>query len=118
MADSTMRFGLFLNQGWRFDLVGVDPSDQWTNMKQQALHADAGPWESIWVYDHFHTTPVPSEEACHEAWSLMSALGAVTDRIRLGQMCTCVSYRNPMYLAKVAATCDAISGGRIEMGIG
>jgi alkanesulfonate monooxygenase SsuD/methylene tetrahydromethanopterin reductase-like flavin-dependent oxidoreductase (luciferase family) len=48
----------------------------------------------------------------------MSAFGAVTERVRLGQMCTCVSYRNPVYLAKVATTCDIISGGRIEMGIG
>src|SRR5690606_11220728 len=48
----------------------------------------------------------------------MSAFGAVTARIRLGQMCTCMSYRNPAYLAKVAATVDHISGGRLEMGIG
>jgi alkanesulfonate monooxygenase SsuD/methylene tetrahydromethanopterin reductase-like flavin-dependent oxidoreductase (luciferase family) len=48
----------------------------------------------------------------------MSAFGAVTERIRLGQMCTCMAYRNPAYLAKVAATCDIVSGGRIEMGIG
>ncbi len=58
MADSAMRFGMFINQGWRFDLVGIDPTDQWANMKQQALHAEAGPWESVWVYDHFHTTPI------------------------------------------------------------
>jgi alkanesulfonate monooxygenase SsuD/methylene tetrahydromethanopterin reductase-like flavin-dependent oxidoreductase (luciferase family) len=48
----------------------------------------------------------------------MSALAATTHRIRLGQMCTCMGYRNPMYLAKVAATVDVISGGRVEMGIG
>src|SRR5690606_28582560 len=48
----------------------------------------------------------------------MSAFGAVTARIRLGQMCTCMSYRNPAYLAKVAATVDHVSGGRLEMGIG
>jgi len=87
-------------------------------MKRLALHADAGKWESIWVYDHFHTVPVPSHEATHEAWSLMSAFGAVTERVRLGQMCTCMAYRNPAYLAKVAATVDHVSGGRVEMGIG
>ena len=48
----------------------------------------------------------------------MSALAVATKRVRLGQMCTCMSYRNPMYLAKVAATVDIISGGRLEMGIG
>ncbi|HEU4850415.1 MAG TPA: LLM class F420-dependent oxidoreductase [Terrimesophilobacter sp.] len=113
-----MRFGIFVPQGWRHDLVGIDPAEQWAVMSGLAAHADAGPWESIWVYDHFHTVPVPSEEATHEAWSLMSAFGATTKRIRLGQMCTCMSYRNPVYLAKVAATVDAISGGRVEMGIG
>jgi F420-dependent oxidoreductase-like protein len=61
---------------------------------------------------------VPTHEATHEAWSLMSAYAATTSRIKLGQMCTAMSYRNPVYLAKVAATADIISGGRIQMGIG
>jgi len=113
-----MRFGTFIPQGWRFDLVGIEPAEQWNVMNALAQRADAGPWESLWVYDHFHTTPVPSEEATHEAWSLMAAFGASTSRIRLGQMCTCMGYRNPAYLAKVASTIDHVSGGRVEMGIG
>ncbi|WP_433613088.1 LLM class F420-dependent oxidoreductase [Prescottella agglutinans] len=113
-----MRFGLFVPQGWRLDLVGIDPANQWAAMRDVALRADRGPWESIWVYDHFHTVPAPTAEATHEAWSLMSAFAAVTERVRLGQMCTAMSYRNPAYLAKVAATADIISGGRVDMGIG
>ena len=113
-----MRFGMFVPQGWRLDLAGIPPSEQWATMRDLAQAADAGPFESIWVYDHFHTVPVPTEEATHEAWSLMSAFAASTTRVRLGQMCTCVGYRNPAYLAKVAATIDVISGGRVEMGIG
>ena len=114
-----MRFGVFIPQGWRFDLVGIEPDSQWSVMKSLAQQVDAEPgWESVWVYDHFHTTPQPSDQATHEAWTLMAGLGAVTERVRLGQMCTCMGYRNPAYLAKVAATCDHISGGRIEMGIG
>ncbi|QTE29901.1 TIGR03560 family F420-dependent LLM class oxidoreductase [Pengzhenrongella sicca] len=114
-----MRFGLFIPQGWRLDLVGIAPADQWAAMHAVAAHADAGDtWESVWVYDHFHTVPEPTEEATHEAWTLMAALAASTSRVRLGQMCTCMAYRNPAYLAKVAATIDAISGGRVEMGIG
>ena len=113
-----MRFGTFIPQGWRFDLVGIDPGDHWRVMCGLAQRADAGPWESLWVYDHFHTTPVASDEATHEAWTLMAAFAASTDRIRLGQMCTCMGYRNPAYLAKVAATVDIVSGGRVEMGIG
>ncbi len=113
-----MKFGIFIPQGWRFDLVGIEPDRHWGVMHDLAQAAEAGPWESLWVYDHFHTTPEPSDEATHEAWTLMAALAASTSRIRLGQMCTCVAYRNPAYLAKVAATVDLISGGRTEMGIG
>ncbi|MBD7979946.1 LLM class F420-dependent oxidoreductase [Oerskovia merdavium] len=127
-----MRFGLFIPQGWRQDLVGIDPSEQWETMRSLAHHADTattgapGPggsdaqhvWESVWVYDHFHTVPEPTGEATHEAWTLMAAFAASTERVRLGQMCTCMAYRNPAYLAKLAATVDIVSGGRTEMGIG
>jgi F420-dependent oxidoreductase-like protein len=113
-----MRFGLFVPQGWRHDLVGIEPSRQWEAMLGVARLAEELPFESIWVYDHFHTVPVATDEATHEAWTLMAALAAATTRVRLGQMCTCMGYRNPMYLAKVAATVDIVSGGRTEMGIG
>jgi F420-dependent oxidoreductase-like protein len=75
-------------------------------------------FDSLWVYDHFHTVPEPTQEVTYEAWTLMSALAATTETIRLGQMCTCNTYRPPSYLAKVAACIDVISGGRLEMGIG
>jgi F420-dependent oxidoreductase-like protein len=113
-----MRFGLFVPQGWRLDLAGISPADHWNVMLDVAGAAEAGNFESVWVYDHFHTVPEPTQEATHEAWTLMAALAASTSRVRLGQMCTCMAYRNPAYLAKVAATVDAISGGRAEMGIG
>lgn len=113
-----MRFGLFIPQGWRLDLVGIRPEQHWEVMSDLATYADGGPWDSLWVYDHFHTVPIPTGEATHEAWSLMAAYAATTSRIKLGQMCTAMSYRNPVYLAKVAATVDIISGGRAQMGIG
>ncbi|HET7304819.1 MAG TPA: LLM class F420-dependent oxidoreductase [Segeticoccus sp.] len=114
-----MRFGTFLPQGWRMDLVGIDPAQHWGVLAGLAERIEDLPaWESVWVYDHFHTVPQPSEHATHEAWTLMAALAAVTNRVRLGQMCTCMSYRNPAYLAKVAATVDMVSEGRLEMGIG
>ncbi|OMC41646.1 LLM class F420-dependent oxidoreductase [Mycobacterium sp. GA-1841] len=113
-----MRFGLFIPQGWRLDLVDIPTEDHWQVMSDLATHADAGAWDSLWVYDHFHTVPVPTDEATHEAWTLMAAYAATTSRIKLGQMCTAMSYRNPVYLAKVAATTDIISGGRVQMGIG
>ena len=113
-----MDFGLFIPQGWRLDLVGIAPERQWHVMRELASYADNGAWDSLWVYDHFHTVPVPTAEATHEAWSLMTAYAASTSRIKLGQMCTAMSYRNPVYLSKVAATVDVISGGRVQMGIG
>ena len=114
-----MRFGMFLPQGWRMDLVGVDHAQHWGVIAGLASRLDeVREWESVWVYDHFHTVPRPSEHATHEAWTLMAALAASTSRVRLGQMCTCLSYRNPAYLAKVAATVDMVSEGRLEMGIG
>jgi F420-dependent oxidoreductase-like protein len=115
-----MKFGLFIPQGWRYDLAGIDPAQHWGVMAGLARRADGiDEWSSLWVYDHFHTVPRPSPtEATHEAWALMAAFAGVTGRIRLGQMCTCMSYRDPAYLGKVAATVDILSEGRLEMGIG
>jgi F420-dependent oxidoreductase-like protein len=113
-----LRFGLFIPQGVTFDLAGIPVADQWPVMRDLAQAADAGPFESIWVYDHFHTFPVPSQESVYEAWSLMAAFAASTSRVRLGQLCTCVGYRNPAYLAKMAACVDVMSGGRLEVGMG
>ncbi|CPY80038.1 Hypothetical luciferase-like monooxygenase [Mycobacteroides abscessus] len=114
----TLEFGVFIPQGWRLDLVGIAPERHWDVMRDLVHYAEGGPWDSVWVYDHFHTVPVPTDEATHEAWTLMSAFAAVTSRIKLGQMCTAMGYRNPVYLAKIAATVDLISGGRAQMGIG
>lgn len=87
-------------------------------MSRVANAIEAAGYESLWVYDHFHTVPVPTQEVTYEAWTLMAALGATTSSVRLGQMCTCNSYRPPAYLAKVAASIDVITNGRLEMGIG
>jgi F420-dependent oxidoreductase-like protein len=113
-----MRSGIFVPQGWRLDLVGIPLEQQWPVMHDVAVAAEVAGYESIWVYDHFHTVPNPTQEVTHEAWSLMGALAVTTKRIRMGQMCTCNAYRLPSYLAKVAATVDVLSGGRLEMGIG
>jgi F420-dependent oxidoreductase-like protein len=113
-----MEFGAFVPQGWRLDLVGIPVDEQWNTMLAVAHTIESSGYESLWLFDHFHTVPVPTQEVTYEAWSLMAALAATTDTVRLGQMCTCTPYRNPAYLAKVASSIDAISGGRVEMGIG
>jgi F420-dependent oxidoreductase-like protein len=113
-----MHFGTFIPQGWRLDLVGIDTSQHWDTMVGVARKAESLGFTSAWVYDHFHTVPKPTQEVTYEAWTLMAALAVTTDTIRLGQMCTCNGYRQPSYLAKVAASIDVMSGGRLEMGIG
>lgn len=113
-----MRFGAFVPQGWRLGLAGIEVDRQWPTMLGVALDIERLGYESLWVYDHFHTVPEPTQEVTYEAWTLMAALAATTSTVRLGQMCTCNTYRPPSYLAKVAASIDVISNGRLEMGIG
>ena len=113
-----MRFGAFVPQGWRLDLAGIDTDKHWPITLGVARDMERLGYESLWVYDHFHTWPRPTQQVTYEAWTLMASLAAATDRVRLGQMCTCNTYRHPSYLAKVAASIDVISGGRLEMGIG
>jgi F420-dependent oxidoreductase-like protein len=113
-----MQFGAFVPQGWKMDLMGVPEPEQWPAMLDVARRIEDGGYDTVWVYDHFHTVPEPSQEPTFECWTVMAALAAATERVRLGQMCTCNSYRQPSYMAKVASTVDVISGGRLEFAIG
>ena len=113
------RFGVFLPQGWKMDLVSFpEGRAKYQAMRQVAREAERLGYDGLWVYDHFHTVPRAEVEATFECWSLMAALAVETQRIRLGQMVTCNSYRPPSLLAKMSATIDVISGGRLEFGIG
>ena len=113
-----MKIGAFVPQGWRMDLNGIDKDDQWQTILDAANKIEALNYESIWVYDHFHTVPKPTQDPTFECWTLMSALSQTTEKVRLGQMCTCNSYRNPSYLTKVASNIDVMSNGRLEYAIG
>ena len=113
-----MKIGAFVPQGWRMDLSGISPDNQWDAILSSASKIEELGYESIWVYDHFHTVPVPTQDPTYECWSLMAALSQTTSTVRLGQMCTCNSYRNPAYLTKVASNIDVMSGGRLEYAIG
>ena len=68
---------------------------QWPTILSTAKVIEDLGFESVWVYDHFHPVPKPDQEPVYEAWTLMAALAATTDTVRLGQMCTCNSYRPP-----------------------
>ncbi|MDP8958611.1 MAG: LLM class F420-dependent oxidoreductase [Actinomycetota bacterium] len=113
-----MRFGAFVPQGWRMDLVDIPVEEQWGAMVSVARTAEEAGFDSVWVYDHFHTVPRPSQQSTFECWATMAGLAAATRRVRLGQMVTCNSYRHPSYLAKASASIDVMSQGRLEFGIG
>jgi alkanesulfonate monooxygenase SsuD/methylene tetrahydromethanopterin reductase-like flavin-dependent oxidoreductase (luciferase family) len=78
---------------------------------------DAG-FYSFTVSDHFFGNPESVEKHDHDAWTLIALLTPQTERIRLGTIVSCHSYRNPAHLAKIAANLDYASKGRIEFGIG
>jgi F420-dependent oxidoreductase-like protein len=83
-----------------------------------AKAADAGPWDSIWLFDHFHTVPEPVRETVFEMWTTTAALARDTSRVNLGQLVGCNGYRNPALVAKMAATVDVASHGRMYAGLG
>jgi F420-dependent oxidoreductase-like protein len=115
----TMKFGVIVPQGWRMDLVGLkDPVEAYETMTHVAQTAEELGYDSIWLYDHFHTVPVPTQEVTFECWTSTAALARDTKRVRIGQIVTCNSYRNPARLSKMASTVDVLSHGRLTFGIG
>ena len=114
-----MKIGAFVPQGWRLDLVEVPPGhEQWRRVLRSAQELEELGYDSLWVYDHFHTVPRALPEATFEAWTLCASLAALTSKIRIGQMCGCNIYRPPTLLAKIAANVDVISNGRLDFGLG
>ncbi len=115
----TMQFGVLLPQAWNMDLVGIkDPVEAYETMTHIAHTADEAGFTSVWLIDHFHTIPRPSQEVAFEAWTTTAALARDTRRVRVGQMVTCNGYRNPALRAKMASTVDVLSHGRLNFGIG
>jgi F420-dependent oxidoreductase-like protein len=113
-----VRVGIIVPQGWTGEYSGWSGADAWRRTAEIAARADALGFESVWLYDHFHTTPEPTDELTFECFASLAALAATTKRVRLGQIVTCASYRNPALLAKMISTMDAISDGRMELGLG
>ena len=114
-----MRFGL-QKPNFNFDYRDDDTSQIIDSLKNLATTAENNGFDSFWVMDHFHQIPMIGkvEEPMLESWTTLSMLAGLTTKIKLGTLVTGIMYRYPAILAKVAATLDVLSKGRLFMGIG
>lgn len=127
---SKIQFGVVVPQGWSYDFPPLDKDrrerDEFIAIKQYEYSKDIAEAidkystiDSIYTYDHFLPYYAPKNETnFFDCFILLSAIAAITDRVKIGQVVTCSSYRNPALLAKMLSTLDIISEGRIELGIG
>jgi F420-dependent oxidoreductase-like protein len=114
-----IRFSIALNTGWRRELPkDKTPSQQYQILSDCVNNSEKLGYDSAWLFDHLQTYPIPSDDSFFECWTLLTALASSTKRLRLGQMVMCNNLRSPSVLAKMAATLDNISNGRLEVGLG
>src|SRR5919197_276539 len=121
--QNNLQFGLTIPQGWRGGDLPLEeennPTKQYEFSKSVAISADNLGFHSIYAYDHL----IPHykydvEKNIFECFTLLSSAAAITNKIKIGQIVACNSYRNPSLLAKMLSTLDIISNGRVELGIG
>ncbi|MDP2350232.1 MAG: LLM class flavin-dependent oxidoreductase, partial [Chloroflexota bacterium] len=113
-----MKVGIIVPQGWTGEYDGWDASRAWARTVALAHGTETLGFDSIWLFDHVQTEPVPTDEITFEAVVALSALAGETARVRLGHLVLCAGYRNPALVAKMIATLDVVSGGRAELGLG
>jgi probable F420-dependent oxidoreductase len=100
--------------------VQIEPQFGYTYpyLKEVAQRAEAAGFESLWASDHFLIHPDAVDVDCLEVWTLLTAIAVDTKKLRFGPMVTSQSYRNPCLAAKMAASIDNISKGRLYFGVG
>lgn len=95
----------------------------WDGLRAAAVTAEGAGFDSLWVSDHLfldwgkYGGPA-DRQGSFECWTTLSALAGVTERVRLGSLTLCNDLRNPALLAKMIATLDVLSGGRVDAGLG
>src|SRR5262245_29525149 len=100
---------------------GIQTPQEGATYEALATHwreADRLGFDSVWLDDHLYAVVRPPGEPQMEAWTLLAALARETARIEIGILVTCNSYRSPALVAKMAATIDVLSGGRLVHGSG
>jgi F420-dependent oxidoreductase-like protein len=113
-----MKAGVVLPQGWMQEYREHTSREAWANSVAIAQAAEHLGFESVWMYDHFHTWPAPEDVIVFEPFVALSALAALTERVRIGHIVICTGFRNPALVAKMISTLDVVSDGRAELGIG
>ncbi len=113
-----VRAGIIVPQGWTGEYAGWDPRAAWERSAEIAVSAERLGFESVWAFDHFHTTPDPTDEITFESFTFLTALSQLTERVRLGHIVMSAGFRNPALVAKMISTLDVVSGGRAQVGIG
>jgi F420-dependent oxidoreductase-like protein len=95
-----------------------NPSQSFTDVIALAKHVERTGWDGVWYADHFMPNAPDTSQPWPEAWMTLAAIGAQVPRIRIGTLVVGNTYRHPAVLAKMAATLDHITGGRVVLGLG